>query len=96
VHELSLFHIDTDMTGPVPGLEKDQISCTEFIDVDTFSYLHLLFCRAGKIDVEDGLVAFIDKTGAVYALKGKSAVLIRRSSPGVILGIEFFHGRCVF
>jgi len=69
VHELSLLHIDTHMTGPIPGLKKDQITCSEFIDVDAFSDLHLLFCRAGKIDIEDGFVAFIDKTGAVYAFK---------------------------
>jgi len=68
VHELSLLYIDTDMPSPVPGLKKDQISCAELIDVDAFTYLHLLFCGAGKIDIEDGFVAFIDKTGAVYTI----------------------------
>jgi hypothetical protein len=69
VHELSLLHIDTYMPGTVSGLEKDKVPWTELIDVDTFSSLYLLFCRTGEIDIEEGFVAFIDKTGAVDAFE---------------------------
>jgi len=92
VHKFPLFDVYPNVPALPSRFEKDKITCFKLTEIDPFSLVDLMLCTARKGTVKDGFIALIGKARTVYAALAQSPVLVRCSSPFVILAIEFFNG----
>lgn len=80
VGKVAIAYIDANMIDFSPelfsGIEKDQISISEFGQRDGFSAFGLVDCSSGKPEVHRG-ITIISESGAVEAIGSLSRITIR-------------------